>query len=252
VIESDRQRWDPQQYAEHARFVSELGSAVLELLDPRPGECIIDLGCGDGALTAKLLECGCKVLATDASPDMVSATKNRGLNAIVLDGQALDFDKEFDAVFSNAALHWMKDQQKVCAGVWRALKPGGRFVAEFGAKGNVAVIVDALESALATRGVEITTPWYFPDPEEYRELLSAAGFTVTTMECFQRPTLLPGDIGGWLQTFAQVYLAALAQEDRSEFIEEIVEMVRPYLCDEKGCWHADYVRLRFSATRPAE
>ena len=136
------QTWDPESYARHARFVSDLAGPVLALLDAQPGERILDLGCGDGALTKKLAELGCDVIGVDAGPDMIRAARELGLDARVVDGHELSFEREFDAVFSNAALHWMKrDPDAVVAGVARALKPGGRFVGEFGGHGNVAAIV---------------------------------------------------------------------------------------------------------------
>src|SRR3954447_18573263 len=126
------QSWDPVRYAEHARFVSDLGMPVVDLLAPRPGERILDLGCGDGVLTEKLVAMGCQVVGADSSVELIKAAKARGLDARVMDGQRLTFANEFDAVFSNAALHWMKRADEVIAGVWRALKPCGRFVAECG------------------------------------------------------------------------------------------------------------------------
>ena len=144
------QIWDAEQYSENARFVSDLGASVIELLAPRSGERILDLGCGDGALTKKLAEHECRVVGVDASPQMTAAARRLGLDARVMDGHELRFDHEFDAVFSNAALHWLKQPEKVIAGVWRALKPGGRFVGEFGGSGNVATIVAADNSAIST------------------------------------------------------------------------------------------------------
>lgn len=241
------QHWDPAKYAEQGHFVAELGMPVVKLLSPRDGERILDLGCGDGALTIKLLEFGCSVIGIDASPEMVAAAQARGVDAHVMDGQSLSYTNEFDAVFSNAALHWMLHPAQVLAGVWFALKPGGRFVAEFGAQGNVAAIISALEAALEARGKHAISPWYFPRPEAFKQLLEASGFKVDTLEHHPRPTRLPGDVGGWLQTFAQPYLAALSEAERVSVISEIVERLRPELCDPEGDWYADYVRLRFAA-----
>lgn len=245
------QTWNPEQYARNARFVSDLGMPVVELLSPRPGERILDLGCGDGALSVKLVELGCAVVCVDSSLEMIEAARSRGLNARVMDGGSLQFDSEFDAVFSNAALHWMKEPVRVIDGVQRALRPGGRFVGEFGGCGNVSKIVTALESALASRGKTVACPWFFPRPEEYRSMLEAAGFKVKTIELIPRPTLLPGDAGDWLETFAQTYTSVLPEEERSGFLADVVEGLRTILCDEEGNWIADYVRLRFSATRIA-
>jgi SAM-dependent methyltransferase len=182
---------------------------------------------------------------------MVSAAKSLGLDARVVDGQSLQFANEFDAVFSNAALHWMKNTGGVVHGVWRALKPGGRFVGELGGYGNVATIVAALESALSSRGMVVASPWFFPRPTEYSALLEASGFEVQTMDLIPRPTLLPGDMGGWLETFAQPYTSALPAGDRECLISEVVDALRNVLCDANGDWKADYVRLRFFATKPS-
>ena len=244
------QRWNPEKYAENARFVSDLGMPVVELLSPQPGESILDLGCGDGALTVKLVEFGCKVVGIDSSAEMITAAKSLGLNVSVMDGQSFRFTNEFDAVFSNAALHWMKNPESVIACVWCALKHSGRFVGEFGGYGNVSAIATAIESALSSRGVAVASPWFFPCTEEYKGLLEAGGFKVENIALIPRPTPLPGDVGGWLTTFAQPYTAALPESEREVFISEVVEALRPVLCDANGNWKADYVRLRFSATKP--
>jgi SAM-dependent methyltransferase len=225
---------------------------VVELLAPRKGERVLDLGCGDGVLTARLVALGSQVAGVDGSASMVDAARALGLDARVMDGQALTFDREFDAVFSNAALHWMKQPRSVIDGVFRALKPGGRFVGELGGHGNVATIVTALEAALRARGVDPgpLNPWYFPTDEQYRALLSARGFLVRTCTLFPRLTPLPGDVVGWLETFAQRFAAALPEPERPAFFRSVMEACRPTLCDADGRWNADYVRLRFSATRP--
>lgn len=250
MTKADNQHWDPRQYAQHAGFVPQLGMEVLELLAPKAGEYILDLGCGDGVLSTRLLEAGCRVLAVDASPEMVAAANARGLDAHVCDGESLEFNRQFDAVFSNAALHWMRDPQRVIGGVWRSLKPGGRFVAEFGAKGNVSGIVTALESVLAEHGIEASSPWYFPEPQDYRALLAACGFDVTRLEAFERPTLLPGDVGSWLETFAQAYFTNVSAKEKNEVVNEVVTKLSPHMRDNQGRWFADYVRIRFSASKP--
>lgn len=244
------QQWNPDQYATHARYVAELGSPVLDLLAPQPGERILDLGCGDGVLTAKIKDLGCDVVGIDASVAMVEATQNLGITAQVMSGESLGFEPaSFDAVFTNAALHWMKNAEAVIAGVYRILKPGGRFVGEFGGYGNVATIETAIAAALSNRDIHVESPWFFPHPEAYGNMLNAHGFTVTSMALIPRPTPLPGDVGGWLETFAQPYTATLPPSDRPAFIAELVEVLRPSLCDKDENWTADYVRLRFSATK---
>ena len=243
------QSWDPERYARNARFVADLGQAVLELLDPRPGEHVLDLGCGDGALTEKLVAAGCSVVGVDGSAAQVEAARKRGLDAHVMDGQALTFDRAFHAVFSNAALHWMRRPDDVIAGVRRALRPSGRFVGEFGGHGCVARIVDALYTALERRGLDGArlNPWYFPTTEDYGARLEAGGFEVSSIALIPRPTPLPGDVTAWLETFAESFTAPLPEAHRAAFLGDVRELLRPALCNVEGNWSADYVRLRFSA-----
>jgi trans-aconitate methyltransferase len=245
------QRWDPRTYAQHARFVSDLGSPVVELLAPRPGERILDLGCGDGALTEKLVAAGASVVAVDASAEQVAGARGRGLDARVARGEALPFAGEFDAVFSNAALHWMPDAAAVLSSVHRALRPGGRFVAEMGGAGNVAAIRSALVAALDRRGIDGAglDLLFLPTAEEYRALLEAGGFTVRSISLFPRPTPLPGALSAWLETFAQSFLRAVSDADRPRLVEEVTAALRARLFDPARGWVADYVRLRFAAVK---
>jgi SAM-dependent methyltransferase len=224
---------------------------VVELLRPQPGERILDLGCGDGALTEKLVALGCQVVGVDSSPEQVAAARARGLEAYVMDGQRLTFTNAFDAVFSNAVLHWMKRADDVIAGVRRALKPGGRFVAECGGAGNIRRIETALHTVLRRRGIDaaVLNPWYYPTPEEYTRRLEAGGFRVNSIALIPRPTPLPGDISDWLDTFAESFLSAVRPGERAAVIDEIRELLRPDLCDAQGRWTADYVRLRFAAEK---
>jgi SAM-dependent methyltransferase len=247
------QRWDPGRYQQNAGFVAVLGAPLIELLAPEPGERILDLGCGDGTLTEKIAAVT-NVVAVDASPAQVEAARARGLNAHVMDGTKLAFANEFDAVFSNAALHWMRDPDAVIAGVWRALKPGGRFVAECGGAGNVHAIMEALVAALDRRGLDgrAAVPWYFPAPEEYRARLEDRGFHVESIALVPRPTPLPGALGDWLETFAESFLVAVPEAERPDVKREVEAELRPKLVDATGLWVADYVRLRFRARRPLE
>jgi trans-aconitate methyltransferase len=244
------QRWDPERYRRNAAFVPALGREVITLLAPQKNERILDLGCGDGTLTSELAKIA-TVVGVDASAEQIAACQARGLDAHVADGNALAFDNEFDAVFSNAALHWMRDPDGVIASVWRGLKPGGRFVAECGGAGNVAHVVKASLNALKRRGIDGKTaiPWYFPSPDEYRAKLEARGFKVVSMMLFQRPTELPGRLGDWLDTFAECFLALLPESQRAAYKDEVEESLRPYLF-KGGIWRADYVRLRFDAQKP--
>jgi len=251
VLEIPSQQWSSSRYEKNARFVSDLGEPVLELLNPQPGERILDLACGDGALTEKIIARGAEVVGVDGSADMVAAAQKRGIDARVVDAYQLDFTTEFDAVFSNAALHWMKrDPDAVIQGVRRALKPGGRFVAEMGGHGNVAAITVALCATLENHGVKDSAamlPWYYPSPDEYRERLEQAGFKIEYIELIPRPTPLPTGMRGWLETFVIPLTHSVPKESREDFLDEVTERLRPVLCDSSGRWTADYVRLRFKA-----
>jgi SAM-dependent methyltransferase len=251
---SPRQDWKAERYAEHAHFVPALGQAVLDLLAPQAGERILDLACGDGVLTEKIAATGASVYGVDGSADMIAAATARGLEARVMDGMNLQFDHEFDAVFSNAALHWMKsDPDAVIRGVARALKPGGRFVAEMGGHGCVAAITLALVVAIERRGVAAVAsriPWYFPTVDDYRGRLERGGFAVDYIALIQRPTPLPTDMTGWIETFGDALLRQLPADKRAAARDDAVALLRPVLCDEQGRWTADYMRLRFAAHLP--
>jgi trans-aconitate methyltransferase len=242
--------WNPESYAKNARFVADLGEPLLQLLNPKPGELVLDLGCGDGALTEKIAGYGCKVIGVDSSFPQLQAAKQRDLTTVAMDGQGLGLKQCFDAVFTNAALHWMKQPSKVVVGIVNSLKPAGRFVGEFGGKGNVEKIRCALHAALRRHAIDPASidPWYYPNPEEYSQLLSEAGFVVTYMELIPRPTRLPGDILGWLEIFAQPFTQAVPESERTTFLKEVRGQLAGHLRDGAGNWVADYVRLRFKAT----
>jgi trans-aconitate methyltransferase len=241
--------WESKTYFKHAHFVADLASPVLDLLSPQKGEHILDLGCGDGRLTKYLQDLDCIVTGVDYSENLVKAAKALGVNAEQMDAHELIFTNEFDAVFSNAALHWMKEPQKVIAGVKRALKPNGRFVAEFGGHGNIQSILDALQIALSERGINLedVSPWYFPTVEDYKELLEKEGFRVDYIELILRPTPLPTDILGWLEVFANSFTALLTENEREAFLNRVMVLTVPKLQQEDGSWTVDYVRLRFVA-----
>jgi trans-aconitate methyltransferase len=246
------QSWDPGRYAANARFVAELGAPVVDLLAPKPGERILDLGCGDGALTLTLSRLGCEVVGVDSSPAQIAAAQCLGLDARVGSGERLEFSSEFDAVFSNAALHWMKRADDVLAGVHAALKPGGRFVGELGGHGCVHTIRTALVEGLRRREIdgEACVPWYFPTPGDYATRLERAGLRVDSIALIPRPTPLPGDVVGWLETFGESFTSALPPEARAAYLQEVRAALEPLLRDGSGTWIADYVRLRFMATKP--
>jgi trans-aconitate methyltransferase len=246
--------WNAERYARNARFVADLGEPLLALLAPRPGERVLDLGCGDGAFTERIAASGADVTGFDSSPELLAAARSRGLRAVLGDGRNLAFDRQFDAVVSNAALHWMGEPDAVLRGVARALVPGGRFAGEFGGKGNVAAIVTALLAVLARRGVDgrSSLPWYFPTVAEYRSRLETSGFTVEEIELVPRPTPLQTGIAGWLETFAQPFFSRLPRSEHAGATAEAIDLLAPSLRDDSGAWTADYVRLRFLATGAKE
>jgi SAM-dependent methyltransferase len=247
------QNWRADVYAANAHFVPELGQPVFDLLQPRPGERILDLGCGDGALTEKLVALGAHVVGVDDSGDMIAAALQRGLDARIMDARALTFENEFDAVFSNAALHWVKDDPDApVAGAFRALRTGGRFVGEMGGHGCVAAITVALLGALERRGVRDAAswiPWYFPTIDDYEGRLRRAGFAPQSVRLIPRPTLLPTGMRGWLETFANPFCAAVPMSERDAFLDDVSDRLKPVLCDSEGRWTADYIRLRFAAVK---
>ncbi len=252
VNQTPRQTWNPAAYAENASFVPALGAGVLEWLAPQPGEQILDLGCGDGQLTARIAASGAQVLGIDASPQMVEAARARGLDARVCNAESLPFDRDFDAVFSNAALHWVRNQDAMLAGVHRALRPGGRFIAEMGGHGNIAAIEVALTAVLSRHDLAPALPDsqrnYFPTPAAYRTRLESHGFQVHAIQLIPRPTPLPPTgMTGWLTTFRHGVLEAIPAALRPQIVEETAALLAPVLQDEQGNWTADYVRLRFLA-----
>ena len=248
---STAQTWDPATYARNARFVSDLGAPVLDLLAPKAGERILDLGCGDGVLTKQLADLGCEMIAVDSSVPQVEAASKLGLKAFAIGAEDLPYNEEFDAVFSNAVLHWIRRADLVFAGVYRSLKPGGRFVAECGGHGCVHKIRTALVQALDRRGIdgEARVPWYFPTPGDYATRLERAGFRVDSIALIPRPTPLPGDIIGWLETFALNFFQGFSDEARRDYLKDVRMVLEPQLRDADGTWVADYVRLRFAATK---
>jgi trans-aconitate methyltransferase len=244
------QTWNATQYARNGRFVANLASEVIDLLDSKPGERILDLGCGDGALTEQIAAAGAKVTGVDSSPSMVAAAQARNLDVRLMTGEALGFDHEFDATFSNAALHWMHNQDEVLAGVHRALKPGGRFVAEMGGHGNIAAIQVALIAVFAKHGIDAVHAGqnYFPTSASYESRLRRHGFDVEYIELIPRPTALPDSgMRGWLETFRRGLFERLPDSERDATLDETIRLLQPALCDDLGRWTADYIRLRFLA-----
>jgi trans-aconitate methyltransferase len=245
--------WDARLYDGRHAFVWQQGAALLELLGPKPGERVLDLGCGTGHLTAQVAAAGAKVVGLDLAPTMIEEARRTYPQLCFVQGDARDFafDEPFDAVLSNAALHWVKPPEKVIACVSRALKPGGRFVAEFGGRGNVQRIAAALAGAAAAIGPgEWRSPWYFPAIAEYATLLEAGGLEVTFAVLFDRPTPLQGDEGmrHWVAMFAGGLLDAVPADRREAFLTLVESRLRPTLYRDGG-WFADYRRLRVVASK---
>jgi len=253
-------RWSPADYARNAAFVPALGQAALHLLDPQPGELILDIGCGDGALTEKIGEAGARVIGLDCSEEMVEAARARGVDAFVADAEALDLAKQverfgrFDAIFSNAALHWMVDADAVASGVFAMLKDGGRFVGEMGGAGNLAILRAGIREEMGERGYQLPSEdaaWY-PAVEEFTRLYRIAGFVDVRAERIERPTELPAGIAGWVKTFRSglLDLAMVPGWARDDIAEAIERRLAPELRKPDGSFFADYVRLRFSMRKP--
>jgi len=250
-------RWDPALYDGKHSFVWKYGADVVELLSPRAGERVLDLGCGTGHLTNLIASTGAEAVGIDNSSDMIEQARELypGLRFEIGDGENFHFDDPFDAVFSNAAIHWMKDQGQVASCIYRALRPGGRFVAEFGGKGNLRKIHRTLYQSITSRGLsaeQTIDEWkYYPSIGEYASLLERQGFRVARAEHFDRPTPLEGGVEGlrnWMQVFANNFLNALPEDAREDCIREVEERLRPELFRD-GTWHADYRRIRVRALK---
>jgi SAM-dependent methyltransferase len=247
------QSWDPQAYGKNGAFVHGLAGGVLEWLAAQPGERILDLGCGDGYLSKRIAATGAMLVGVDSSPNMVAAARARAIVADNASAESLPYaDNSFEAVFSNAALHWVRDQDAMMAEVHRVLRPGGRFVAEMGGHGNIAAIRVALMAVLARHGYSDREDGvnYYPTLEAYTRRLSRFGFTVQQIALIPRPTPLPeSGMTSWLQTFRRGVIEGLPEALRDTVVEETAALLAPVLRDEEGNWIADYVRLRFIATR---
>lgn len=253
------QTWNTEAYAAHGRVNANLASELIALLAPRAGEQILDVGCGDGTLTARIAATFAIVTGIDAAPSMLEAARARGLNVFLHSAESLSFDRQFDAVFSNAALHWLSlaRQPSVLAGIYRSLRPQGRFVAEMGGQGNIATVRVALQSILASFNIDAETcaASFFPSPTVYSRLLEAAGFNVDYITIFPRLTPLPQNPNGespmitWLNTFRNGVLDRLNPKDRGPVVDRIVCLLSSVLSDGEGNWTVDYVRLRFHATK---
>lgn len=245
-----RNQWNTTTYDEAHSFVYKYGEDVVDLLNPQPDERILDLGCGTGHLTHEIAETGATVVGLDQSTEMIEAAREGypDCKFVQADAREFSFDEPFDAVFSNAALHWITEQDSVLQSVVDVLRPGGRFVAELGGSGNIDAIVSATHAELADRGYETPMPWYFPTVGEYATQLEAHGFEVQYATLFDRPTELDGDDGlaTWMAGFGDSLLAGLSETEQQAVIESVENRLRGDLFSE-GSWTADYRRLRVVA-----
>jgi trans-aconitate methyltransferase len=250
----DQNEWSTSRYEGSHSFVYEYGEDVIELLAPQAGERILDLGCGTGHLTDRIAESGAEVIGLDRSEEMIEEARSTypDYRFVHADARNFSFEKPFDAIFSNAALHWIREQDALLESVSTALRPGGRFVAEFGGTGNVSAIVEAIRAELATRGHSVETPWYFPSIGEHASTLEEHGFEVRYATLFDRPTELESGadgLAGWLDMFADSFLSPLSDAEREDVVSSVEERLRPSLFED-GVWVADYRRIRVVAISP--
>jgi trans-aconitate methyltransferase len=243
---SSTSKWDAADYAKVGAFVAELGGAALDLLDPKPGERILDVGCGEGTLTRKIVQRGATVLGVDNSPEMIAATCANGIDAVLMDAADMSFSSEFDAAFSNATLHWVLEKEQAARAIFRALRPGGRFAGEMCGEGNLRVLREALDEELIIRGYVPpfdAANWYAA-PEEFAAVYETAGFREIDARLIERPTPLDHGIGQWVTTFRKGWLdrAGVPEDERAEIAAAVADRI--------GSNVADYVRLRFIMRKP--
>lgn len=267
-------QWNAAEYDAKHKFVYEKAKGLVDLLAPTPGERILDLGCGTGALTAEIAARGAEVLGVDRSEEMIAQARKKfpALRFEVMDARQLRFKSDgsdgldrlpraqkednagFDAVFSNAVLHWIPEAEEVIAGVTHALRPGGRFVAEFGGKGNIQTLVAAFHKALAAlnlRPPEAVGPWFYPSVAEYAGMLEKHGLEVREASLFDRPTVLEeGERGleNWIRVFRKTFVEKMGEADASRWIREVERQCRGDLFRD-GSWVLDYRRLRIAASK---
>jgi SAM-dependent methyltransferase len=239
-------KWDAADYARVGSFVAALGGAALDLLDPQPGERILDVGCGEGTLTARIIERGATVLGVDNSPEMTAAARAKGVDALLLPAEDMQFFAEFDAAFSNATLHWVLQKEQAARAIFRALKAGGRFAGEMGGEGNIEKLREALDEELIIRGYAPpleSSNWY-ASPGEFAAVYEAAGFREIDARLIERPTPIEHGIAAWLTTFRKGWLdrAGVPEEERIEIGAAVADRV--------GSNIADYIRLRFIMRKP--
>jgi len=246
-IAASTSKWDAADYARLGGFVAELGVAALDLLDPKPGERILDVGCGEGTLTRKIIDRGATVLGIDNSPEMVAAARAKGVDALLLAAEDMQFFAEFDAAFSNATLHWVLQKEQAARAIFRALKSGGRFAGEMGGEGNIRKLRDALDEELIIRGYvpPVGASNWYASPDEFAAVYEAAGFREIDARLIERPTPLEHGVAAWVTTFRKGWLdrAAVPDGERAD--------IGAAVADRFGSHVADYVRLRFIMRKPA-
>ena len=252
-MQSKKEKWDSGDYDSKYEFVSRYGEELLSLLNAEKEERILDLGCGTGDLTYLISQTAGEVIGLDNSTDMIQSARNKypNLEFVLGDAADFDFDLPFNAIFSNAALHWVLDYRGCIKSMFRNLKSGGRIVLEFGAKDNIRTIVQALRSTLLERGFSNqahTQLWFFPSVEEYSKSLESEGFKLIFANQFDRPTELKADIGDWLNMFASPFFKGIPGEESSRIIEKVIQLTSQD-CYRDGKWYADYKRLRIQAIK---
>ncbi|HGZ69963.1 MAG TPA: class I SAM-dependent methyltransferase [Nitratifractor sp.] len=242
--------WNPKKYNKHTAFVSQLAMPAVDLLEPKNGEQILDLGCGEGALALEIEKRGAKVIGVDLSEEMVKATGANGIEAYVGTATDLPYSDEFDAIFSNAMLHWVKESRVAVQNIAKALKRGGRFVAELGGEGNAYKLVKAMQEVFENHKEfgTFNNPWHFPSVQEYSDLLNSEGLRVEYIELIPRPTLID-DISNWLDIFANGITKDLTPGQFEIFKLECRDILKEQLYAKESGWSVDYVRLRLKAVK---
>lgn len=256
TISIPKHNWDTSLYEDKHAFVWQYGEDLLQLLNPKSGELILDLGCGTGQLTEKIAQTGAEVMGIDNAATMIEKARQNypHIRFDIADARNFQVEQPFDAVFSNAVLHWVQEANKAISSIHQALKPGGRFVAEFGGKGNIQAIATALYSAMKSIGIsqpQMINPWYFPSIGEYATLLEQQGFDVIYTTLFARPTPLADNeagIANWIKMFASTFLVAMTAEQEIQVIRHVEESLKPTLYED-GTWTADYRRIRVLAIK---
>lgn len=240
-------KWNASDYSRVGGFVAELGGAALDLLDPQPGERILDVGCGEGTLTRKIVERGAVVLGIDNSPEMIAAARAKGVDALLVAAQDMQFFAEFDAAFSNATLHWVLEKEQAARAIFRALRPGGCFAGEMGGEGNLKALREALDEELVIRGYvpPLEASNWYPSPDEFAAVFETDGFEQIDARMIERPTPIDHGVAEWVTTFRRGWLdrAAVPEGERAEIAAAVADRI--------GSNVADYVRLRFIMRKPA-